>query len=191
MNENIKELLDKIYELQQNLADEIHQQGDELLFELKKGRITFAREIRERNKSFKIGIGRYIANARWLIIVTAPFIYSLILPFVILDIFVTIYQAVCFPVYRIPKVKRGDYLVFDRLKLDYLNAIEKFNCAFCSYCNGIVGYVREVAARTEQYWCPIKHAQQRLQTHSRYPKFTNFGDGEQYRSEHERLRKEI
>jgi hypothetical protein len=191
VNETIKELIDKIYELEQNLADEIHKQGDELLFELNKGRVTFAREIRERNKSFKIGMSRYIANARWLVLATAPFIYMLIFPFVLLDIFVSVYQAICFPVYRIPKVKRGDYLVFDRLQLDYLNGIEKFNCAYCSYCNGVIGYVQEVAARTEQYWCPIKHAQQRLHSHSRYLRFTDFGDGEQYRNEHERLRKEF
>jgi hypothetical protein len=35
---------------------------------------------------------------------------------------VTIYQSVCFPIYRIRKVRRRDYLIFDRGRLAYLNA---------------------------------------------------------------------
>jgi hypothetical protein len=37
-------------------------------------------------------------------------------------------------------------------------AIEKINCAYCSYANGAIASVREMASRTEIYWCPIKHA---------------------------------
>ena len=32
------------------------------------------------------------------------------------------------------------------------------NCIYRSYANGLCSYVTEVAARTEQHWCPIKHA---------------------------------
>ena len=55
------------------------------------------------------------------------------------------YQAICFPVYKIPKVRRRDYLVFDRHHLAYLNIIEKINCAYCSYANGAIAFMREVA----------------------------------------------
>lgn len=191
MNTNAKNLLDRIYELEQNLADDLHKQSDELLYEFNKGRVVFKREIKIRNQALKVNIGKYVMNARWLVIVTAPIIYSIIIPILLLDLFVTIYQAICFPVYGVPKVKRRDFMVFDRLKLDYLNGIEKINCAYCSYGNGVIGYVREVAARTEQYWCPIKHAKKIANMHSRYPKFTNFGDGEQYRNEHERIKKDF
>ena len=98
MNKNIMDLLDSIHELEQNLAVEMHKQRDELLYEFNKGRVVFNREIKERNQALKIGIGKYLMNARWLVILTAPIIYSLILPFVVLDIFVTIYQTICFPV---------------------------------------------------------------------------------------------
>lgn len=191
MNTNAKNLLDRIYELEQNLADDLHKQSDELLYEFNKGRVVFKRKIKIRNQALKVNIGKYVMNARWLVIVTAPIIYSIIIPILLLDLFVTIYQAICFPVYGVPKVKRRDFMVFDRLKLDYLNGIEKINCAYCSYGNGVIGYVREVAARTEQYWCPIKHAKKIANMHSRYPKFTNFGDGEQYRNEHERIKKDF
>ena len=112
---------------------------------------------------------------------TAPVIYSLIVPLVLLDAFVSIYQAICFPVYHIPKVRRRDYLVFDRHHLAYLNALEKFNCAYCSYANGLIAYVREIAARTEQYWCPIKHARRMVGAHSAYTMFEDYGDGSGYR----------
>lgn len=49
-----------------------------------------------------------------LAIVTSPVIYPRWIPFLLMDLFVTVYQAICFPVYRIPRVRRSDYLVFDR-----------------------------------------------------------------------------
>ncbi len=47
-----------------------------------------------------------------------------------MDVTISLYQAVCFPIYGIPKVKRQDYIVFDRQYLQYLNLIEKINCAY-------------------------------------------------------------
>ena len=46
----------------------------------------------------------------------------------------------CFPIYGIPRMRRSDDLVFDREDLHYLNAIEKFNCFYCSYGNGGAAY---------------------------------------------------
>jgi hypothetical protein len=120
-------------------------------------------------------------NAHPLVVLTAPVIYSLIVPLVLLDLFVTIYQAICFPVYGIPKARRRDYLVFDRSHLAYLNMLEKLNCAYCSYANGLIAYVREIAGRTEQYWCPIKHARRVIGAHPRYALFEDYGDAEGYR----------
>jgi hypothetical protein len=98
--------------------------------------------------------------------------------------------AGCFPVYGIPRVRRRDYLAFDRGQLAYLNAIEKLNCAYCSYANGLLAYVREIASRTEEYWCPIKHARRVLGVHPRYGRFVDYGDGDAYRHDLERLRAE-
>jgi hypothetical protein len=111
-------------------------------------------------------------------VITAPVIYSLIVPVALLDLFVMTYQAICFPVYKIPKVSRRNYLVFDRHHLAYLNLIEKVNC---SYCNGAIAFAREVASRTEVYWCPIKHARRVLGPHPHYQGFADFGDAEGYR----------
>ena len=109
-------------------------------------------------------------------ILTAPVIYSLIIPAFIMDAFVQLYQAVCFPVYGIPRVRREDYIKHDRHRLSYLNSLKKVNCAYCAYFNGVIAFVREVAGRTEQYWCPIKHAIPPKDRHPRYEKFVAFGD---------------
>lgn len=75
------------------------------------------------------------------------------------------------PLYRISEVDRSDFITVDRHRLAYRNVIEKLNCVFCGYANGVLTYAREIAARTEQYWCPIKHASRILGTHSRYAEF--------------------
>jgi len=147
--------------------------------------------VLERHRAMKTHLLRYVAGARPLIVLTAPVIYALIVPLALLDLFITVYQFVCFPIYGIDKVSRGDYLVFDRRYLAYLNAIEKINCAYCSYANGLIGYVREIAARTEQYWCPIKHARKIVATHPLYGQFAEFGDPQGYRRELERAAADV
>ena len=56
-----------------------------------------------------------------MVVLTAPVIYAGILPFALLDLFVGIYQAVCFPIYGIAKVKRGESEpLYEKLALDAL-----------------------------------------------------------------------
>ncbi len=108
-----------------------------------------------------------------------------------LDIWITLYQAICFPMYRVPKVQRCHYIIIDRHNLSYLNAIEKLNCIYCGYCGGVFAYVREIAARTEQYWCPIKHARKVIDPHRRYAQFADFGRAEEYHQTSSQLRNEL
>ena len=98
----------------------------------------------------------------------------------LLDLFISAYQYICFPVFGIPTVRRSNYLVIDRVHLSYLNVIEKINCAYCAYANGVVAYAREIASLTEQYWCPIKHARRVIAAHERYRNFVDYGDAESY-----------
>ena len=118
-------------------------------------------------------------------------IWLCLLPAIFMDLVVTFYQALCFPVYGIPKVRRGDHIVIDRQYLVYLNVIERLNCCYCAYFTGVVSYAEEVAARTEQYWCPIKHARKMKSAHSRYRRFLNYGDAKAYRKEMEKLRRDF
>ena len=126
-----------------------------------------------------------------LLMVTAPVIYSMAIPLALVDLWASLYQAVCFPVYRIPRVRRAPYMVIDRQHLQYLNPIEALNCVFCGYGNGVIAYVREIASRTEAYWCPIKHAVRVLDPHQRYYQFLEFGDADGYRKRLEAFREAL
>jgi hypothetical protein len=123
----------------------------------------------------------YVLRADLLTIVTAPVIYSLIVPFVMIDVWVSIYQAICFRAWGVVRVRRSAFFAIDRHRLPYLNALEKAHCVYCSYVNGVIAYAREVAARTEQYWCPIRDAGNARGRHDRYAEFAPYGDGAAYR----------
>jgi hypothetical protein len=184
-------IADRIRKLQAELDAEIARRSADLRFGLEKGRAIFEEEVARRHRELKTGLWRYIRQSNVLIILTAPFIYMLIIPFVLLDLFLFVYQAVCFRVYRIPRVRRADYFVFDRRYLAYLNLIEKLNCAYCSYGNGVIAYAREVGSVTEQYWCPIKHARRTQDAHARYLNFVDFGDADAYLKKLPQLRDEV
>lgn len=157
-------------------------------YELRNGKIWFSEEIKREHRRLKTALIPYLLHSRLLAILTAPFIYVLIVPFSLLDLFVSTYQAVCFPVYGIPKARRHDYMAIDRGKLQYLNALESLNCLYCSYANGLLAYVVEIAGRTEQHWCPIRHARRVQRTHDRYSHFLPYGDASAYRERIEKVR---
>lgn len=182
MNEHVQHLVERIHLLELELEAEIAKRRAELRFGLERGRVVFEEEVLRRHREMKTRLWTYIRNARPMIVITAPFIYGLIVPLVLLDLAVMLYQAVCFPAYGLPKVRRRDYLVFDRHHLAYLNALEKLNCAYCSYANGMIAFVREVAGRTESYWCPIKHARRMVSAHEQYRGFVDYGDVDAYRA---------
>ena len=189
MNSHVNDLIDRIRTLEGELDAEIAKRGAELRFGIEHGRVAFEEELLRRHRELRQKLLPYLLGAHPLVILVSPVIYAGIVPFVLLDLFVSVYQAVCFPVYGIAKVKRSDYLVFDRHHLAYLNALEKLNCAYCSYANGLIAYVREIVARTEQYWCPIKHARRVIGSHARYALFDDYGHGEGYQKRLEELRK--
>ena len=191
MNERISSLVQGIKALEAELEVELARRRVELNFAVHKGKVRFEHVVIARHRAVKTGLARYILGSRPLMIVTAPVIYSLIIPFGLLDAFVSLYQALCFRVYGVPRVRRADYIVFDRGYLAYLNTIEKLNCVYCSYANGIIAYVREIASRTEQFWCPIKHARRVTAAHDRYAMFLDYGDAEAWRRELPHLRQSL
>lgn len=191
MNERISELVRGIQTLEAQLEVELARRRIEFSFVVHQGKVRFEQVIVARHRAARLGLVRYILQSRPLMVLSAPLIYSLILPFVLLDAFVTVYQAVCFRIYGVAPVRRADYFVFDRHHLAYLNAIEKLNCLYCSYGNGLIAYVREIASRTEQYWCPIKHARRVITTHQHYASFLDYGDAEAFRQDLPALRNQL
>lgn len=188
MNLVIADLMSQIRSMEEELEVQLALARADLHLRLEGGKIEFEQAVLQRHRELKVHLLHYVLGAKWLVVITAPAIYSLIVPLALLDLFISLYQIVCFPVYGIPRVRRQDYLIFDRRYLAYLNILEKFNCAYCSYANGLIAYVREIASRTEQYWCPIKHARKLVSSHPRYDGFTDFGDATAYREELEAMR---
>lgn len=186
MPNSIKNIVEHINRLQDELEQAISERAEKFSYTLQNQRVRFSLDTIKQHKQFKTGLWRYITGAQILTILTAPFIYSLIIAFVILDIMVSLYQAICFPVYKIPKVKRKDYIIVDRHHLGYLNLLEKLNCLYCSYGNGLMAYVSEIASRTEAFWCPIKHAGKQGAYHKWYGDFSDYGDAENYTQDRNR-----
>ena len=190
MSQAIDDLIGRIKELEEELEVEFKKKREEFEFTIVRKWVRFAEEVARHQRRLKIGWLSYLIQAKPLNILTAPVIYLGFVPFIFLDVFLFLYQLLFFSIYGIPKAKRAEYLVFDREDLPYLNSIEKFNFFYCSYSNGLLTYGREIAARTEQYWCPIKHARRIKAAHTFYPRFFEYGDAESYKKGLEKLRKE-
>lgn len=189
MNEKIRQLLDQMSALEDDLRRELEAQETSALYKIKGKRIEFEVAVKQAHRQLKTSLFRWLVTNRPQNLITGPIIYSMIVPLVLLDLCVSFYQLTCFPIYGISKVRRKEYLVFDRQQLDYLNAIEKFHCAYCAYGNGLLAYVTEIVGRTEEYFCPIKHARKVLGPHSRYARFLAYGDPTDFAARLEEFRK--
>lgn len=191
MKNRLQKLFEDLSKLEEEITTEIKKKSEEFSYTLQNKRIKFTEEVVDEHKRQVKKLSTYILQAPLRHILTAPVIWLLIVPAVFLDLMVSVYQMICFPVYNIPKVKRSEHIVIDRQFLKYLNVIEKMNCLFCSYFNGLLAFVQEVAARTEQYWCPIKHARNLPLVHSRYKNFVDYGNAEEYRESFQEIRRDF
>lgn len=189
MNDKLDSLLHQMQELEKEMMQELRRKETEFLYEVRQRKIRFTAEASARHRRLSKRIHRYILESSFLVLLTAPIIWSCLIPIALLDLVVTTYQTLCFGIYGIPKVRRSDYILLDRHRLAYLNFLEKLNCEYCAYGNGILAYAAEIAARTEQYWCPIKHALRTKSIHSRYRFFFDYGDAEHYRQQIEQVRR--
>lgn len=114
-------------------------------------------------------------------LISAPFIYVMIVPLFILDIFLEVYQNICFRLYNIKLIRRKDYILIDRQRLSYLSFLEKINCTYCGYANGLLNYAVKIAAETEGYWCGIKHdAKNGFREPMHHKQFLEYNDKKSY-----------
>jgi hypothetical protein len=191
MNDEIRRILDQITELETELRDKLQEQQQRWHYRIEGRRVRFKRDVRRAHRRVRVNVLRFLAESSWRHVLSAPFIYSVIVPFALLDLFLAMYQAICFRLYGIPMVRRSDYIVIDRQHLAYLNVIQRINCMYCGYANGLIAYAREITARTEQYWCPIKHARRVRGTHARYARFLDYGESEDFEVRVRDLRREL
>lgn len=191
MNEKMRRISDQIAALENELRAELYEQESRLLYQIEGKRIEFERAIREAHLQLKQGIFRWFLTVRPQNFLTAPIIYGMIVPLALFDLCVTAYQFTCFPIYGIPRVRRSNHIAIDHQHLAYLNFIEKAHCIYCSYASGMISYAREIVARTEQYFCPIKHAHKMLGAHERYARFLDYGEAEGFHARLEEFRKQL
>ena len=185
------DLSQRIRSLERELHTALEEKERAFRYHIDHGKAKFEEGVLAEHRKLKTWLPSYIRHSRFLVIMTAPLIYVGFIPFSLLDIFLAFFQGICFPIYGIPKVKRADYVIFDRGRLKYLNILERLNCFYCSYANGLCAYLSEVAARTEQHWCPIKHALRLRAPHSRYSHFFEYGDAQQYSQRVESVRNDF
>lgn len=191
MNAKIEALMTTIREMEHEIELELQRRRAGLQADFEAQKVRFEQEVLAQHQRFKMGLLRYMLNSDIKSLLSVPLIYAVFFPMVVLDVFVWVYQWVCFPLYGLARVPRAPYFVFDRVHLGYLNIVEKINCAYCSYGNGLMAYAREVVGQTEQYWCPIKHARKVLHAHPYYMGFVDFGDAQAYRDDLTRLRVQL
>lgn len=180
MKSKIELLLSEIKQKKEDLYIEYSKLKEKYWYVIEQWKVKFKEEIKKKNKFYKISIFESIFSARVREVLSAPFIYAMIVPAIILDIFLFIFQQTAIRLYKIPLVKRSDYIIFDRKQLDYLNLIQKVNCLYCSYVNWLFSYAVEIAWRTEKYWCPIKNASKKKWWHDWEEYFADYWDPETF-----------
>jgi len=184
-------LVSRIKSLEKELQAALEEKEKAFQYRWVEGKARFEKAVLSEHRSLKHWLPSYLVHSDILAWLTAPIIYAGIVPFFLLDLFLQVYQGICFPVYGVPKARRSDYIVLDRGRLKYLNLLERLNCVYCSYGNGVLAYGAEISARTEQHWCPIKHAARLRAPHSRYAHFFDYGDARGYRQEVETVRNDF
>ncbi|MCW8888808.1 MAG: hypothetical protein OQK25_07065 [Gammaproteobacteria bacterium] len=191
MDKRIEQLVERIKELDEELRTLLFEQQNRIFKATESGRIEFEKAVKDTHRQLKVGLFRWLRESQLRNVLSAPFIYGFIVPVIIFDLGVSIYQAICFRLYGIERVVRSDYIVMDRNRLAYLNIIEKINCIYCEYVNGLIAYAREIGSRTEQYWCPIKHAHKMIDCHQRYAEFLDYGDATNYQQRADMMRRKL
>ena len=188
MNDKIRGIVEEIETMKLKLADEIAQQESHISYEIQNGYVKFEKEVLEKQKENMKNLLTWFGEVPFLHFLAAPIIYGMIIPVVLFDLALYVYQELVFRVFKFKFIKRSDYIHFDHHYLGYLNPIEKLNCLYCSYVNGLMLYASSIAGRTELYFCPIKHAKKVASEHMFYENFLSYGDEKEYQEKLKELR---
>lgn len=173
MTKNVNEILVQISSLEEELRQAMSVKVISLPRAEASGRLTKRLSVPRTDGARRSSLFEW---TRFRNVLAAPVIYTLIVPMILLDFTVTIYQAICFPLFEIPKSRRSDFISIGRHRLSFLNIVEKIHCGYCEYINGLLAFVSDVASKTEQYFCPIKYANKVIAAHARYDSFQEYGD---------------
>ena len=186
MNDRLTSILDRMSQLESEFHEELKSCEERFQQRFVANIDELKRTAQDAQQRIESKASKLFTVMFWRHLASLPFVYVMIVPLIFMDLMLTIYQQVCFRLYGVPRARRADHFIIDRQFLDNLNLVDKFNCIFCGYGNGVFSYGREIISKTEQYWCPIKHAQKTLAASARYNEFLEYGDTEEY---HEKVAK--
>ncbi len=186
---NIEQVVRHFRDAEIRLHSAIKERASALNYTIVDKRVRFDKAVRQRHKALREGLISFIAHSGIMAVLGAPFIYAMIVPLILLDIALTIYQFATSLFYGIQKEHRADYITIDRQYLAYLNAFQKFNCVYCGYANGLLAWGRAIAGRTEEHFCPIKHARKTRGQHDLYWDFADYGDAQTWMQQRDKRRK--
>ncbi|WP_309496276.1 hypothetical protein [Sulfurovum sp.] len=188
MSDKIKEILVEIEALKAKLGEEIAEQEKHISYEIKNGYVRFEKDVLEKQKENMKNLLAWFREIPFLHLLSSPIIYVMVIPAILLDIILFIYQQVIFRIYKFKFIKRSEYIIYDHQYLGYLNPIEKLHCLYCSYFNGLMQYAAAIASRTELFFCPIKHAKKVAYEHDYYDIYFEYGEGDDYQIKLKELR---
>jgi len=188
MRTKINALVGEIESLKTKLKEEIAKEERIVAYKIESGRVQFEKSVLEKQRNEMKNLFTYFKEVPFLHLFSAPLVYAMVLPAIILDGMLFIYQQVIFRIYKFKFVKRSDYIVYDRQYLKYLNSLEKLNCMYCSYFNGLMHYASEIAFKSEHYFCPIKHAKKTAYESSAYADFLTYGDEKDFQEKVQAIR---
>jgi hypothetical protein len=107
MTSQLAALMEKMRSVESEIESELAKRREELRFGFENSRVVFEEEALRIHRAIKTRASRYLLQANPLVVLTAPVIYSLLIPIMLLDIFVIVYQLICFPVYKSRKSDVG------------------------------------------------------------------------------------
>src|SRR5882724_13146294 len=103
MNPKLDTLLDQVRQLEREMVTEARAMEADVCTKFHEQKIHFTAEAKTRDRHFRLGIPSYLLHSRFLVLLTSPVIWMCVIPIALADLVGTIYQAICFPIYGIPK----------------------------------------------------------------------------------------
>ena len=112
MPSTLDDLLERAALIEREVEKELNDVRAHWRYRIDAGKVRFEEDVHAVHRRLKQGIPAYLRESDPLHVLVAPVIYSLIVSIAILDLWVSLYQLTCFPIFGIARVRRGAYIVF-------------------------------------------------------------------------------
>src|SRR5258705_13556592 len=90
MNDTLDSLLDRMQQLEKELLRELQRKQTEFSYKVQQKKVRFTAEADALNKTFRMRLSRFLGQSRFLVLLTTPVIWSVLVPIAFLDLGVSI-----------------------------------------------------------------------------------------------------